>query len=197
MSHRATARHSRLAITFAAVTLMLAPVTAASADDTETPVDVTTVAASDSAGDFSAALDQYLTGPVSDSGVPSFDRERALTDGASDELVEAGDFYNQTASAYAPERASSDTDGKSMKLSLPVWGNWCGPGYGDGTAVDLLDRACSAHDKCYDRRGYFTCSCDRSLIAAINRDYHRMHTTEKIAATAVKAYFSVQTTVTC
>ena len=66
-----------------------------------------------------------------------------------------------------------------------------------GSAVDLLDRACRTHDKCYASKGYFNCSCDRSLIAAIKRDYNRMHTTEKIASTAVKAYFSAQIKVKC
>lgn len=78
-----------------------------------------------------------------------------------------------------------------------MWGNWCGPGYGGQAAVDLLDRACRDHDTCYASKGYFNCGCDQNLIAAINRDYNRMHTAEKIAATAVKAYFSAQVKVTC
>lgn len=198
MRHRSIARHSRLVIALATGAILLAPIATASAEGTEAQVDVTTIGASDSSGDFSAALDQYLTGPVSDSSVPSFDRDRALADGASDELVQAGDIYNQMASAYASESASDSTDGMTtMKLSLPVWGNWCGPGYGGGSAVDLLDRACRTHDKCYASNGYFNCSCDRSLISAIKRDYNRMHTTEKIASTAVKAYFSAQIKVKC
>ena len=195
MSRRSFARHRRLAIVLATATLILTPLATASAGGTDTWIDVTAVGISDSAGAFSAALDQYLTGPVSHSGVPTFDRDRALIDGASDDLVQAGDFYNQMMSAYASEDTGDDIT--ATKLPLPVWGNWCGPGYGGGPAVDLLDRACRAHDKCYARKGYFNCSCDRSLIGAINRDYNRMHTTEKIAATAVKAYFSAQMKVKC
>ncbi len=53
------------------------------------------------------------------------------------------------------------------------------------------------HDKCYGSKGYFNCDCDRALIAEINRDYSRMHRTEKLAANAVKAYFSAQMKVKC
>lgn len=195
MSHWSAARQSRLAIALATATLAFAPFAAASAEGTEAQLDVTMVGTSDSAGDFSAALDQYLTGPANKSGVPTFDRDRAVADGASDDLIQAGTLYNKMASTYASEQVTGDI--ATQKLSLPVWGNWCGPGYGGGSAVDLLDSACRAHDKCYARKGYFNCSCDRNLIAAINRDYKRMHTTEKIAATAVKAYFSAQMKVKC
>ena len=64
-------------------------------------------------------------------------------------------------------------------------------------AVSFYTLICEEPDKCYAKKGYFNCSCDRTLIATIKRDYNRMHTTEKIAATAVKAYFSAQIRVNC
>lgn len=55
-----------------------------------------------------------------------------------------------------------------MFLTIPVYGNWCGPNYGSGTPIDGLDDCCRQHDLCYDSvgAGYFsrrTCSCDRTL----------------------------------
>jgi hypothetical protein len=54
---------------------------------------------------------------------------------------------------------------------LPIYGNYCGPGYGDPTGltppVDAVDAACRAHDMCYDAKGYFDCTCDRALIAGM------------------------------
>lgn len=35
-------------------------------------------------------------------------------------------------------------------VSLRIYGNWCGPGYGGGLCVDAIDRACRAHDLAYD-----------------------------------------------
>jgi hypothetical protein len=48
---------------------------------------------------------------------------------------------------------------------IPIYGNWCGPGHGgSGPPLDPVDRVCCLHDRCYDDRGYFDCSCDRDLI---------------------------------
>ena len=49
---------------------------------------------------------------------------------------------------------------------LAVYGNWCGPGHGGGgPPIDAVDEVCFRHDRCYEERGYFDCSCDRDLIA--------------------------------
>ena len=45
-------------------------------------------------------------------------------------------------------------------ISLPVHGNWCGPGHGAGPALDLLDAACMRHDYCTMQAGRFDCGCD-------------------------------------
>lgn len=34
-------------------------------------------------------------------------------------------------------------------LSLRIYGNWCGPGYGGGPCLDEIDCACRAHDLAY------------------------------------------------
>ena len=54
-------------------------------------------------------------------------------------------------------------------ISIPVYGNHCGPGYGDPNVppVDLIDAACYRHDRCYEQRGYLECGCNRQLITEI------------------------------
>jgi Phospholipase A2 len=50
---------------------------------------------------------------------------------------------------------------------IPVYGNYCGPGYGSGDPVDAVDYACCVHDHCYHDRGYFDCSCNHNLIESM------------------------------
>jgi hypothetical protein len=45
-----------------------------------------------------------------------------------------------------------------------IYGNWCGNNRGSGIPVDRVDQVCCRHDKCYDRKGNLSCSCDRDLI---------------------------------
>lgn len=61
--------------------------------------------------------------------------------------------------------------------SMPIHGNWCGPGYpkpGENPEpIDSADAACMRHDHCYEEKGYFDCSCDQRLVEEIvgGRDY--------------------------
>jgi len=63
--------------------------------------------------------------------------------------------------------APASSDGP---LSLPVHGNWCGPGHTAGTPmsgsapVDPLDAACMRHDLCYVQRGTGDCGCDLAFM---------------------------------
>jgi len=54
---------------------------------------------------------------------------------------------------------------------LPVYGNYCGPGFGDPTGrtppVDSVDAVCRAHDMCYGATNMFNCGCDRALISSM------------------------------
>src|SRR5690348_11508201 len=56
-----------------------------------------------------------------------------------------------------------------MAAGIPVYGNWCGPGHGgeSGPPIDPVDQVCCRHDKCYDQRGYFDCSCNPPLLDAM------------------------------
>lgn len=119
-----------------------------------------------------------------------FDEERAKAEGASEDAMRSGEILNAL-SASMQDNQSRLGEGK-------IWGNWCGKGHsGPGAPVDLLDTACMHHDQCYAARGYGTCSCDDDLIAEINRNYPRMHTTEKWAANAVVAYFLARKKLQC
>lgn len=56
-------------------------------------------------------------------------------------------------------------------ISIPVYGNYCGPNHGDGNywvpPIDTIDLACMRHDMCYDPNvggDYLSCACDAQLI---------------------------------
>lgn len=77
------------------------------------------------------------------------------------------------------------------QLSIPIHGNWCGPGHGGGPAIDPIDAVCRTHDKCYDRRGYSDCRCDRGLIARMPRAIARTNSVAaKLKGTAAAAFFA-------
>ncbi|KGP71050.1 hypothetical protein [Pontibacillus yanchengensis] len=132
-------------------------------------------------------MQQYIT--TDSEGRVSFDVEKAVQDGQSDFVIESGEYINRLDQDYNPEGFTT------MGLSLPVWGNWCGPGHGGGTPKDDLDRACMYHDKDYAKYGYFDCDSDFRLIARIGVYYDDMGFIEKRVATAVASYFTAQTKV--
>lgn len=155
----------------------------------------------------SAALDQQVQDAGefmrhSQSGSVYFDVHAAVAAGASPETLEIGAVVNQMTFAQAtspttgPGSLTSAVDPASSgpmataQFSLPVWGNWCGPGHGGGEPVDVLDSLCRTHDECYGTRGYFACSCDQALINDIRANAYRMGFRERIVAAAVSTYFT-------
>lgn len=58
------------------------------------------------------------------------------------------------------------SDAISIQPALPcIYGRWCGPGCsGPGAPINDVDDCCRQHDFCYDRKGYFSCSCNRDLL---------------------------------
>jgi len=66
---------------------------------------------------------------------------------------------------------------KKSTACTPVYGNWCGPGYpSDGNnprPVDVWDRACRAHDKCYEARGHYSKSCDKEFLSRLRKLQNR------------------------
>lgn len=80
------------------------------------------------------------------------------------------------------------------QISLPIYGNHCGPGFGDPNVapVDAVDTVCYRHDRCYERQGYFECSCDRALITSMpNAILQTPSAAGKVAGAGVMSYFSV------
>lgn len=110
-----------------------------------------------------------------DEGVPlRFNMEKAKADGASQSVLETGEFINEWMIAESDPYSKLD-------FSILNYGNWCGPGHsGPAAPIDALDRACMAHDKCYSNNGinpsqpwtYIsnkTCGCDWALITELTR----------------------------
>ncbi len=64
-----------------------------------------------------------------------------------------------------------DNQGRPQRLSLPVYGNYCGFGHGDPTGntppIDAVDAVCREHDRCYSLLGDFDRRCDRKFIESM------------------------------
>lgn len=115
---------------------------------------------------------------------PTYNRDQAIKDGVSKEVLEVADEAYRLMS----EQFRYDTTG--IQARWPIYGNWCGPKYGSGTPIDLLDAGCRTHDKCYGSRGYHKCSCDKDFRAYINRNISKMSGTQKIMANAMKVWLN-------
>lgn len=79
--------------------------------------------------------------------------------------------------------------------SIPLPGtNWCGPGHPkkgkNPPALHPVDSVCRTHDKCYDRRGYLDCRCDRELLRSMPQAIARTRSGKGKAAglTAIAAF---------
>lgn len=78
---------------------------------------------------------------------PAFTADQALTAGRS----------SVRTTAVAPQQ-----------VSIPIYGNWCGPGVsGPAAPIDDLDACCMTHDNCYGREGNYSCSCDEALCNCV------------------------------
>lgn len=119
-------------------------------------------------------------------GSTYFDTDAALAANADSTILEMGEVINQLSASQQPAPEGQ----VSTRASLPIWGNWCGPGHGGGSAVDVLDSICRTHDRCYGSRGYFACSCDRAIVRDIRANASRMKTQERAVAAAVSTYFT-------
>lgn len=122
-----------------------------------------------------------------------FDKEAAQAAGENQFVIEAGEDFNMIMEQNREAQSQSEGGDEAMQneLSVPVWGNWCGPGHsGPEPPVDTLDTLCMRHDKCYAARGYFDCYCDAQLKAEIDRFAHQMTPKERSMAAAVKMAFS-------
>lgn len=129
-------------------------------------------------------LNEYVIS--GDNGILYFDVEKAIENGETDEVVEIGNLFNEFSADMNTENDNSD-----MLRGIPVWGNCCGPGYGSGEPIDLLDEGCRQHDNCYVHGGN-NCKCNRKLINYINKNIGKMTGGQKRVAKAVKLYFQAE-----
>lgn len=95
-------------------------------------------------------LDEYLI--IDSNGVETFDIISATKNDESDLLIAIGSTYNQFGNDYINIEEEAITTLGWPKISL--YGNFCGPAGKNGSnfskkAIDDLDSACKAHDRCY------------------------------------------------
>lgn len=119
-----------------------------------------------------------------------FNLPRAHNDRVNKEIIEIGLLFNKYSEAM--NKQTTNRGLSTRTLSIPIWGNWCGYGYGSGDPIDLLDYACKLHDQCYEKNKYWDCDCDKALIDRIDGDLDDMTSGQRKAAIAIKAYFLAQ-----
>ena len=128
-------------------------------------------------------MKEYVT--IRKDDIPYFDVDKAIKNGENKEVIEIGESFNKFSNDMNREEDSVAT---LRAATIPIWGNWCGPGYGSGQPIDLLDEGCRQHDNCYVHGGN-NCNCNKRLINYINRNIGRMTGGQSIMARAVKLYF--------
>lgn len=131
-------------------------------------------------------LIKYIS--MDENNIPVFDKEAAVKDGVDKEIVEAGEVFQQIVN----QEMDNNDDGVQPFARIPIWGNWCGPEYGSGVPIDILDSICRTHDLCYGSRGYHKCSCDEDMQASIRRDINKMTGGQKVAANGMLAWLWVK-----
>lgn len=103
------------------------------------------------------------------SSLADFIDPRELLETGMDELS-ASRYIRSIAMGYSDSEVVSNIvdDADEDDLSMPVHGNWCGPGHTGKTTsspcIDSLDCACRTHDNCYGDHGYFNCKCDVDFV---------------------------------
>lgn len=129
----------------------------------------------------------YVT--VTDESIFMFDKEGAIANNETNEIIEIGEKLQEFSIAYANTENSTTRLYKASVPTLPIYGNYCGPKYGSDDPIDYLDQLCQKHDDCYSKNGYYSCACDKTLVKNINKKYDKMEGSQKTAAAAVKLYF--------
>ena len=85
--------------------------------------------------------------------------------------------------------------GVAAQFELEIYGKYCGPGHGDPSGCspdDEVDAVCCRHDKCYNKRGYLDCGCDRDLVISMPGAIANTPSAEgKAWGAAVMAFFAV------
>lgn len=122
-----------------------------------------------------------------------FDHQSAENNHEDTKVIEQGLLLESVSYRY------SEGDGRGYSaraISVPVWGNYCGPGYGgkDSTkpAKDILDVGCKKHDQCYkwNLKLKTNCKCNKDLVKYIDANKNKMKGRMATVAWAIRTYFN-------
>lgn len=147
-----------------------------------------------------ATIKKYFI--TDNAGVVLYVRDLAIEDGISNDLLSLADevYAYGISQSSDSEKIVIKACPESIKtvnakvVAFPVYGNWCGPGYGSGTPIDLLDQGCKNHDMCYSSRGYHKCSCDRTFLNYVKSNYGKMTgASQKNMARVIQAWLTIKT----
>lgn len=131
---------------------------------------------------------KYIT--INENGVPEYHRVEAIENGVSEEVLSIADQTFEFVMAKYYEENNMQT----RATAFPIYGNWCGPNYGSGTPIDLLDKACKKHDNCYRDNYRHKCSCDEAMLNNINNNYSKMTgAKQKAMAKVMVAWLKIKT----
>lgn len=131
-------------------------------------------------------LSEYVT--IGKDNVPYFDVDKAIRNGESKDIIDSGKLFNDFSNAMSTDNYNEEA---LRAMTAPIWGNWCGPGYGSGAPIDLLDEGCRQHDNCYVHGGN-NCNCNKRLINYINKNINRMTGGQKKMASVVRWWFKLE-----
>lgn len=129
-----------------------------------------------------------------------FDYQSAQNNNESPEVIEQGLLLESVSSNYAEFNTEVY---RTRSIGLPIWGNYCGPGYGgkdsDEPVTDVLDEGCRRHDQCYKwsltlRKN---CKCNKDLVDYIDTHKNEMSGTMAKVAWAIRTYFNTVGQVGC
>lgn len=129
---------------------------------------------------------------VVDGSYVYFNYEKAQENQESIEVVRQGLLLESISNEF---HNIKDPKLKSVYISIPIWGNYCGPGYNgeDFTkeSLDILDEGCRQHDKCFKWGLSLTqnCECNKALVDYIDRNKDKMSGKMAVVAWAIRTYF--------
>lgn len=142
-------------------------------------------------------VEQYL---VIDGTYLYFDYEKAEQNQESVEVIRQGLLLESVSNEF---HNIKDLTLKDAYIGIPIWGNYCGPGYdGDNftkEAQDILDEGCKQHDKCYKWGLSLTknCKCNKALVDYIDKNKDKMYGKMATVAWAIRTYFNTIGMVGC
>lgn len=154
-------------------------------------IPVTSIVNAEETEDLNRVTDEVIKYiKISEEGKPEYNREEAINNNVDDEVLGIADkTYEFMMSQY-----NDASDIQPMATAFPIYGNWCGPNYGSGTPIDLLDTGCKNHDNCYKKRGRHKCSCDKEFLQYINSRYSKMTgVKQKSMAKVMVAWLKIKT----